>query len=93
MLPARENTESASVYTISYLIFGVAMFLLFSASTLYHRLPPEGKKLELLRKIDHIMIFIFIAASYTPVCLISLKGIWGYSILIVVWIAAAGGFF
>lgn len=93
LLPLRNNGESSTVYQVSYIIFGTAMLLLFTASTLYHWLPSEGKRLELLRKIDHIMIFIFIAASYTPVCLISLKGVWGYSILTVVWVAAAGGFF
>lgn len=91
--PADETFAGNSVYRYSYLLYGVSMFFLFTASTLYHWLPLEGKRLELFRKIDHIMIFIFIAASYTPVCLVTLKGALGYSILIVVWSAAAGGFF
>lgn len=93
LLPSAANTEGSPLFTTTYLIFGTAMFMLFTASTLYHWLPADGKKLELLRKIDHIMIFVFIAASYTPVCMITLKGAWGYSILAVVWLAAAGGFF
>lgn len=93
LLPLRNNGENSTVYQVSYIIFRTAMLLLFTASTLYHWLPSEGKRLELLRKIDHIMIFIFIAASYTPVCLISLKGALGYPVLTVFWVAAAGGFF
>jgi hemolysin III len=55
--------------------------------------PWEGKKLETLRKIDHIMIFIFIAASYTPICLIILEPEWGIPIFGFVWLVALGGFF
>jgi hemolysin III len=73
------------LYTISFVIFGVSLFLLYTFSTLYHWLPLSGKKLELFRKIDHIMIFVFISATYTPICLITMNGIWGWSILGTVW--------
>jgi len=80
-------------YAVSFSIFGVAMILLYTFSTLYHWLPISGKKLEIFRKTDHIMIFIFIAATYTPVCLITLRGAWGRSIFGVVWGVALAGFF
>jgi len=80
-------------HTFSFTVFGVAMILLYLSSTLYHWLPLEGKRLELFRKIDHIMIFIFIAACYTPVCLITLRGPWGNWILVAAWAIAIGGFF
>jgi len=80
-------------HIVSFSVFGVAMILLFTFSTLYHWLPLVGKKLELFRKIDHIMIFVFIAASYTPVCLITLRGAWGLWILVSVWVITLLGFF
>ncbi len=80
-------------HIISFTIYGCAMILLYTMSTLYHWLPLTGKRLELFRKIDHIMIFVFIAASYTPVCLITLSGKWGWSILGIVWVLTIAGFF
>ncbi|KAA3610524.1 MAG: hemolysin III family protein [Calditrichaeota bacterium] len=80
-------------HTLSFSIFGGAMILLYTASTLYHWLPISGKKLELFRKIDHVMIFVFIAASYTPICLISLRGGWGWSIFGTVWGLTIAGLF
>ena len=80
-------------HLVSFSIFGGAMILLYTGSTLYHWLPLSGKKLEIFRKIDHIMIFVFIAATYSPVCLVTLRGSWGWSIFGSVWGLAVGGFF
>jgi len=80
-------------HTVSFSIFGGAMILLYTASTLYHWLPISGKKLEVFRKIDHVMIFVFISASYTPICLISLNGSWGWSIFGTVWGLTIAGLF
>lgn len=80
-------------HIFSFAIYGVAMMLLYTVSTLYHWLPLTGKPLELFRKIDHIMIFVFIAASYSPICLITLRGPWGWTILGIVWVLAIAGFF
>lgn len=85
----RDNLSNWHI--ISFAIFGSAMILLYTASTLYHWLPVSGKKLEIFRKIDHIMIFIFIAATYTPVCLVTLRGYWGWSIFGGVWTVALAG--
>ncbi len=78
---------------VAFSIFGTAMILLYTASTLYHWLPFDGKKLEIFRKIDHVMIFVFIAASYTPICLVSLQGGWGWSIFGTVWAITIAGLF
>ncbi len=78
---------------VAFSIFGAAMILLYTASTLYHWLPFDGKKLEIFRKIDHVMIFVFIAASYTPICLVSLQGGWGWSIFGTVWAITIAGLF
>jgi len=78
---------------VSYTVFGVGLFLLYLMSTLYHWLPLNEKKVRLLRRLDHMMIFVLIAATYTPLCLISLRGGWGWSLLGVVWTFAFVGIF
>jgi len=87
------NIAGDTVYhTISFSVFGIAMIILYSTSALYHWLPSTNKYLPLLRKIDHIMIFVFIAASNTPICLVSIRGGWGWSIFASVWAITVGGF-
>ncbi len=65
-------------------IYGVSLILLYMASTAYHAAPPGGKK-RLFQKLDHAGIFVLIAGTYTPFTLISLSGVWGWSIFAVVW--------
>ena len=72
-------------------IFILSMILLYGASTTYHSLNIGGRMLRIFRKVDHMMIFVLIAGSYTPVCLIVLGGKLGYTLFAVVWgIALAG---
>ncbi|MEJ2636616.1 MAG: hemolysin III family protein [Calditrichia bacterium] len=78
---------------ISFAIFGAGLILLYTASTLYHWLPLKSRGVARLRKLDHMMIFVLIAATYTPVCLIPLRGPWGWSLLAAVWAIALGGIF
>ena len=88
------NDEPFTVYhAASFFIFGFSMTLLYTISTLYHWLPLSEKNLIIVRKIDHIMIFVFIAASYTPVCLITLRESWGWVIFGIVWGLTLAGFF
>lgn len=70
---------------IAMCIFMGSMILLYAASTTYHSVDLSGKSLRIFRKIDHMMIFVLIAGSYTPVCLIVLGGQLGYTMLAVVW--------
>ncbi len=77
----------------TFSIFGAAMVLLYISSTLYHWLNLSEKGIRRLRTIDHSMIFIFIAATYTPVCLISLRNGWGWTIFGCAWGLAAAGVF
>lgn len=79
------------LHIISFSIFGASLILLYTASALYHLLPLSPKGVHVLRRIDHIMIFVLIAGTYTPVCLIPLQGAWGYSFLLGVWILAVIG--
>lgn len=66
-------------------IFCISMIFLYGASATYHSLNINGRALRVFRKIDHMMIFVLIAGSYTPVCLIILGGKLGYTLLSVVW--------
>lgn len=76
---------------IAMAVFMGSMILLYGASATYHSVNLTGKWLRVFRKIDHMMIFVLIAGSYTPVCLIVLGGQLGYTMLAVVWgIAIAG---
>ncbi len=72
-------------------IFIVSMILLYAASTLYHTLDISDKVNKMLKKIDHMMIFVLIAGTYTPVCLIVLGNPVGYRLLALVWTIAAVG--
>ena len=72
-------------------IFILSMVLLYGASATYPSLNIGGRALRIFRKVDHMMIFVLIAGSYTPVCLIVLGGRMGYTLFAVVWgIAIAG---
>ena len=78
-------------HLISFLIFGIGMILLYTTSTLYHWLKLSDAGTKKLRKADHIMIFIYIAATYSPVCIIALNGTLGWALLIAVWLVALVG--
>lgn len=72
-------------HVVSFSIFGASLILLYTSSTLYHLLPLSERGVRVFRRIDHIMIFILIAGTYTPVCLVSLRGGWGWSLFGVIW--------
>lgn len=83
--------EPQRIYLISAAVFIVSMILLYAASTTYHSLNLSEKTNTLLKKLDHMMIFILIAGSYTPICLLVLGGNTGKWLMILVWgIAIAG---
>lgn len=71
-------TSPTIVDITAVIIFGISLVLLYSASATYHLVVASDKVISFLRKIDHSMIFILIAGSYTPFCLIALKGIEGW---------------
>lgn len=70
---------------VSFTIFGIGLILLYTFSSLYHLLNVGTTATNVLRKFDHIMIYILIASTYTPICLGPLRGPWGWSIFGVVW--------
>lgn len=81
----RASTNPDYVHVVSLAIFILSMILLYGASATYHALDLSEKANRILRKLDHMMIFVLIAGSYTPVCLIVLGGSLGYTLLAVVW--------
>ena len=83
--------EADSRHLAALAVFIVSMILLYAASTTYHTFNISEHVNKILRKIDHMMIFILIAGTYTPVCLIVLGNNAGYRLLTLVWgIAIAG---
>ena len=75
---------------VSASIFGSAMIILYTASTLYHAVP-VGRLKQILQVFDHGAIYLMIAGSYTPFCLVSLKGPVGWTLCAVVWCIALFG--
>jgi hemolysin III len=76
---------------VAFTIFGISQIALFTASALYHSLPLSPAGVARLRRIDHMMVFVLIAGTYTPICLVALRGGWGWSLFGVVWGIALGG--
>lgn len=72
-------------------VYGGGLCALFAASALYHRWRWDPRWRPLLRRVDHSTIFVFIAASYTPVALLVLHGTFRWVVLVGVWVAALGG--
>lgn len=79
-------------HIVSAAIFGASLVLAYAASTIYHAIPPFFPRLKrAMRMVDHAMIFLLIAGTYTPFCLVTLHGPWGMALLVVVWVLAALG--
>ncbi len=85
--------ERDSVYLVSLTVYAVSMVLLYAASTTYHTFDISKKVNTILKKIDHMMIFVLIAGSYTPICLLVLDRNIGIPLLILVWGIAIVGIF
>jgi hemolysin III len=90
VIKASLTTGSALAIT-AVAIFGISMILLYSASATYHMVISKDRVIAFLRKIDHSMIFVLIAGTYTPFCLISLNGLTGWAMFAIITIAAASG--
>jgi len=73
------------------LVFGASLVLLYSASTIYHAVYKLKWK-RIFQRIDHLCIYVLIAGTYTPVALLGLKGVWGWSVFGFIWAFAIAGF-
>ncbi len=75
---------------VSCAVFGSTLVMLYTASTLYHAIPVPSVR-PLLRRLDHIAIFVLIAGTYTPFTLLALPGAWGWSLFATIWVLALAG--
>jgi len=87
----KAGMTSGSRNMTAVMIFTTSMILLYAASATYHSVNLTGKRLKIFKKIDHMMIFVLIAGTYTPICLIILKAPLGIRLLALVWGIAAVG--
>lgn len=93
VLIVRGTETGGALYAASFAVFGASMMLLYLASATYHWLNLSESTTLILRKMDHAMIYILIAGTYTPICVIALSGPWGISLLAAIWALALGGIF
>ncbi len=75
--------DGAPRKVVAVAIYGVTLVLLYSISTVYHSVRGQAK--VVMRKLDHLSIYLLIAGSYTPFCLITLQGAWGWTLFGIVW--------
>lgn len=90
-LVAKAYSTRSVENTVVIAVFIVSMILLYAASTFYHSLNISQKVNKILRKIDHMMIYVLIAGTYTPICAIVLGDRTGWLMLFAVWAIAIAG--
>tara|TARA_R100000963_G_C4629481_1_gene94921 strand:- start:146 stop:811 length:666 start_codon:yes stop_codon:yes gene_type:complete len=86
-----EASESPLGHKVSFIIYGITVVLMFLSSAIYHTLNVSFKVEEIFRMVDHYLIYIVIAGTYTPMCAIVLEGAWQWGMMLGVWIFALGG--
>ena len=79
--------RASNLDILAVILFAATMIGMFLISTLYHAVQHQGAK-RVLRKLDHSLVFVFIAGTYTPLCLCGLRGAWGWSLFGVEWFFA-----
>src|SRR5271157_587289 len=79
------------VKEISLSIYGISLILLFAASATYHMVKAKPKIIEKLRKLDHSAIYVLIAGTYTPFCILMFEGFWKWGLLALIWSLAMIG--
>ncbi|QUI23279.1 hemolysin III family protein [Vallitalea pronyensis] len=90
-LVVKSNYTATIWHTLSFSLFGISLVLLYTASTVYHIIDKPKALSVLLRRIDHMMIFVLIAGTYTPICLVPLRNGFGYTLLTIIWCIAVIG--
>ncbi|MGH4126209.1 MAG: PAQR family membrane homeostasis protein TrhA [Clostridium sp.] len=92
ILLIKYSLDTTNVYnTIILAVFGISSILLYCASSTYHKSTSSEKVIKILRRVDHSMIYVLIAGTYTPICLIALKGTMGTVLFVVIWLLALIG--
>ncbi len=72
-------------HTVAFAIYGTSLIVLYTSSAIYHSVHGGEKVFRRLRKMDFINIFVLIAGSYTPICLVGLRGAWGWTLFGIEW--------
>lgn len=91
LLIVLSSADGKPWHIVSFSIYGLSLLLLFLASSFHHGLNLSRKTMEFLRLLDYLAIFLLIAGTYTPLCLVISRTTWGWSIFGVVWALAVIG--
>lgn len=91
VLLAMAASEGRVDQLVAFGVFGLSLIALYTASTLYHLLPLSAANIARLRRVDHMSIFVLIAGTYTPFCLLALDGAWRVGLLGLIWSLALCG--
>ncbi|MGN8225593.1 PAQR family membrane homeostasis protein TrhA [Gracilimonas sp. BCB1] len=83
--------ESPTGHIVAYLVYGISVILMFLSSAIYHTLNVQNNIEEFFRMVDHYLIYIVIAGTYTPLCAIALEGAWQWGMLLGIWLFALAG--
>ncbi|MCY6483902.1 hemolysin III family protein [Clostridium aestuarii] len=83
--------NSSKLGLIAVIIFGLSLIFLYTASSVYHLVKSSDKVISVLRKLDHSMIYVLIAGTYTPICLIALEGTLRWVAFLTIWSLAIIG--
>jgi len=91
LLVYRASIEATVWHVVSFSIYGASLIALYTASALYHSLNLSKVATDILKQLDHAMIYFLIAGTYTPICLTVLRGGWGWSLFGINWGLAITG--
>ena len=89
-IPLRSKSAN-SIELTATIVYSIGIFMMFGFSALYHRVKWRPKVLKIMRRLDHLSIFIMIAGTFTPICLLVLPKETGLQLLLIIWIIAGIG--
>lgn len=93
LLVIRASWEGTVWHIVSFAIYGTSLVALWTMSAVYHSVIVSQKTTDILRQFDHAMIYLLIAGTYTPICLVVLRGGWGWALFGINWGLAVIGIF
>jgi hemolysin III len=85
------NSWTSLTKLFSVVIYGLSLISMFLSSAIYHMAKVSPARLRILRKLDHSAIFLLIAGTYTPFCVIAFTGFFHWGLLALIWIIALAG--
>lgn len=90
LLIVRSVSDGGGVLLMAALFYGITLLMEYLMSTLYHALAHEGAK-RVFKVLDHCCIYLLIAGTYSPYCLVTLAPVGGFWLFIAIWVAALAG--